>query len=158
MSKHERNGADSLQSPFHIHDQYIKDLTFENPSFLVKYDKEAPQQEVSVGIEVNVASLSDNHYETSLDLRVQSNVNNEQLFVLELKYVGLISVASDLEKDILEAVLFVHCPFLMFPYARAIVSSVIGAGGYPSLMIDPIDFASLYLAKKDQSRATAAVS
>jgi preprotein translocase subunit SecB len=124
---------------------------------LAKYDNES-QQEVSVGIEVNVISLGGSHYEVSLDLSVRSDVSKERLFVLEVKYVGLVSVADNLENDVLEAVLFVHCPFLMFPYARAIVSSIISSGGYPPLMIEPIDFASLYLAKREQGGIATAAS
>ncbi|MDR1365297.1 MAG: protein-export chaperone SecB [Holosporales bacterium] len=151
MDGRQQNGATAPQSPFHIHDQYVKDLTFENPNFLVKYEKDAPQQDVSVGIEVTVASLGNDNYETMLDLKVKSDVGGEQLFVLELRYAGVVATANNLENDVLEAVLFVHCPFLMFPYARFVVSTIISSGGYPPLMIDPIDFASLYLSKKEQN-------
>ncbi|MDR1332840.1 MAG: protein-export chaperone SecB [Holosporales bacterium] len=142
--------SNELRSPFYIHDQYVKDLTFENPNFLMKYSQEPSQPQVTVNVEASVASLDNGNYEVTLDIAVKSTVEDTQLFVLELKYAGLIAVAPEIQQDILETVLLVHCPFLMFPYAREIVSSVTSSGGYPPLMIEPIDFASLYISKKQQ--------
>ena len=141
------------QYPFYIHDQYVKDISFENPNYLIKYTEKDKQPEVSVNVETHVAKLNDDNYEVSMNINVKSSIEDKSIFVLELNYAALVSVAKDLKQETLEPVLLVHCPFLMFPFAREIVASVTRAGGYPPLMIEPIDFASLYLAKKKESES-----
>ncbi|MDR0942886.1 MAG: protein-export chaperone SecB [Holosporales bacterium] len=144
------NQTKTSQYPFYIHDQYIKDLSFENPNFLLKYNEpdSNKQPEVAVNVETRVAKLSEENYEVSMTVSAKSTLEKTSIFVLELTYAGLVSVAQDLKPDILETSLLVHCPFLMFPFVREIIANVTRNGGYPPLMIDPIDFASLYLEKK----------
>lgn len=141
------------QYPFYIHDQYVKDISFENPNYLVKYTEKDKQPEVSVNVETHVAKLNDDNYEVAMNITAKSLIEDKTVFVLELTYASLVSVAKDLKQDVLEPVLLVHCPFLMFPFAREIVASVTKAGGYPPLMIDPIDFANLYLEKKKETES-----
>ena len=143
------------QYPFYIHDQYIKDLSFENPNFLVKYSENKQQPQVAVNVETSVAKLSDNNYEVSLKIDVKSTIEDNSIFVLELIYASLISVSPELKDDMLESVLLVHCPFLMFPFAREIVSNITRAGGYPPLLLEPVDFASIYLARKKEAKEKA---
>lgn len=141
------------QYPFYIHDQYVKDISFENPNYLIKYTEKDKQPEVSVNVETHVAKLNDDNYEVAMTIAAKSLIEDKTVFVLELTYAALISVAKDLKQDVLEPVLLVHCPFLIFPFAREIVATVTRAGGYPPLMIDPIDFANLYLEKKKESES-----
>lgn len=152
MADNQEQTANS-QAPFYIHDQYVKDISFENPDYLIKYTEKDKQPEVSVNVETHVAKLTDENYEVSMNITAKSSLADKTVFVLELTYAALVSVAKELKQDILESVLLVHCPFLMFPFAREIVSTVTRAGGYPPLMIEPIDFASLYLAKKKEVAA-----
>ena len=147
----EQEQNQSNQYPFYIHDQYVKDISFENPNYLLKYSNPEKQPEVAVNVETHVAKIDDEHYEVAMNISAKSELDGKSIFVLELTYAGLVSVAKDLKQDVLEPVLLVHCPFLMFPFAREIVASVSRAGGFPPLMLDPIDFASLYLAKKKES-------
>lgn len=139
------------QYPFRIIDQYIKDLSFENPNYLIKYTDEGEKQpEVGVGLENNVAKIDDEHYEVTLKVTVNSNIGEKSVFVVELLYAALVAVAQNLEQDILEPILMVHCPFLMFPFIREIVSNTTSSGGFPPLRLEPIDFASLYMSKKKE--------
>ncbi|MDR3031178.1 MAG: protein-export chaperone SecB [Holosporales bacterium] len=142
------------QYPFYIHDQYIKDLSFENPNFLIKYSENQTQPQVSVNVETGVAKLANNNYEASMTITTKSKIGEEAIFVLELVYASLVSVSPDLQQEVLESILLVHCPFLMFPFAREIVANVTKSGGYPPLLIEPVDFASLYLEKKKETSAT----
>lgn len=138
------------QYPFYVHDQYVKDMSFENPNFLIKYSEEKKQPQVAVNVETSVAKLAETNYEVVLKITVNSTVEENSIFVLELSYASLVSVSPELKNEMLESVLLVHCPFLMFPFAREIVSNVTRAGGYPPLLLEPVDFASLYLAKKKE--------
>ncbi len=139
------------QYPFRINDQYVKDLSFENPNYLMKYSNDSDKQpEVGVGLENNVAKIDDEHYEVTLKVNAKSTIGDKSLFIVELSYAALITVAPNLEQDILEPILMVHCPFLMFPFIREIVASATSAGGFPPLRLEPIDFASLYMSKKKE--------
>ena len=150
MSKEQEQNQQS-QYPFFIHDQYVKDISFENPNYLTKYEAKDKQPEVAVNVETHVAKFDDEHYEVAMNINAKSELDGKSIFVLELTYAGLVSVAKDLKTEVIEPILLVHCPFLMFPFAREIVATVTRAGGYPPLMLDPIDFASLYLAKKKEA-------
>ena len=140
------------QYPFRIIDQYAKDISFENPNYLTKYsDDEKKLPEVGVGIENSVAKIDDEHFEVTLKINAKSNIDDRSVFVVELSYAALVAVAPNLEQDVLEPILLVHCPFLMFPFIREIVSTITSAGGFPPLRLDPIDFASLYMSKKKEA-------
>lgn len=143
----------NFQAPFFINDQYIKDLSFENPNFLVKYQENKEQPQVSVNVETNVSKVQEAHYEVSMKIEVKSFIGNKNIFVLELIYGGLVTVDTKLSNDVLEPILLVHCPFLMFPFVRGIIADMTRNGGYPPLLLEPIDFASLYVEKKKKESA-----
>ena len=140
------------QYPFRIIDQYAKDISFENPNYLAKYsDEEKKSPEVGVSIENSVAKIDDEHYEVTLKIDAKSNIEDRSVFVVELSYAALVAVAPNMEQDVLEPILLVHCPFLMFPYIREIIAHITSSGGFPPLQLEPIDFASLYMAKKKET-------
>jgi preprotein translocase subunit SecB len=143
-----------MQYPFYVHDQYVKDLSFENPNFLIKYNEKEKIPTITVNLETNVARVGDKNYEVILSISVKSTLEKVTVFIVDLKYAGLLSVQPDIAEDLKETILLVHCPFLLFPFARAIIADVTCAGGYQPLMIEPIDFAALYLEKKKQTANT----
>jgi preprotein translocase subunit SecB len=136
------------QYPFYIYDQYVKDISFENPNYLIKYSENTKKPEVKVNIETSTAKISDDNYEVQMHIVVRSTIDQDDIFVLEIVYAALVSVAPGLSQDLLEPILVVHCPFLMFPFMREIVADITRAGGYPPLLVEPIDFAGMYLDKK----------
>ncbi|MEA1937839.1 MAG: protein-export chaperone SecB [Pseudomonadota bacterium] len=126
-----------------MNSQYVKDLSFENPNApqsLLKKDK-APS--VHVNIEVNVSSIAQDMYETALTISAESKIEDTPIFVVELVYAGLVTLKSvpDTHR---QAVLFIEVPRLLFPFARAILASTTRDGGFPPLMINPIDFAEMF--------------
>ena len=137
------------QYPFYIHDQYIKDLSFENPNILLKYTDVKKQPEVSVNVGTHVTKVQDDTYETTLKAVINSKIDDKQMFLVDITYCALVSVNKQVQGSDLETILLVHVPFLMFPFLRYIISDVTRNGGYPPLLIEPIDFASLYLNKKN---------
>ena len=144
MPKTPENAANSDQENRQvvINAQYIKDLSFENPnapSSLVG-NKEAPKIDVSVDIQVQ--KLADKNFEVTLIISAGAVIGDKKLFLVELNYAGVFSI--DVPEAELEPVLMIYCPNLLFPYARRIVSDAVRDGGFPPLMLDPIDFAMLY--------------
>ncbi len=136
------------QFPFYIHDQYIKDLSFENPNFLIKYSDKNAKPDVSVNVESHVTKMNDETYEVVLKVKVNSTVEKQTIFLIDLSYGALVSVDKNQTADVLEPALLVHSPFLMFPFVRSIIADITRHGGYPPLLLDPIDFATLYIQKK----------
>lgn len=136
--------------PFQIETQYVKDLSFENPNFLSKSAEDKAQPEMGVNVETQVAKLEGGRYEVSMDISVKASLGGDAMFVLELTYAAVVAVAEGLDRAALENILLVHCPFLIFPFAREIVSNMTRCGGYPPLMIEPVDFAAVYMAKKKE--------
>lgn len=148
-------GTVEQKYPFRVLDQFIKDLSFENPNYLNKFSENAKQPQLAVNMETSVGKIDDSHYEVSVIVGVKSEAKDEQMFILELTFASLVAVAENLPQESLEPVLLVHCPFLMFPFIREIVARITASGGYPPLMLDPVDFASLYIEKKKEAEASA---
>ena len=120
--------------------QYVKDLSFENPSMGINVQR--PQIDFTVDLQAR--RLGENApYEVLIKLRVTAQQEEKTLFLLELAYGGLF-VLEKIPEEALQPMLLIECPRIMFPYVRRIVSDIISDGGLPPLMIEPIDFAALY--------------
>src|SRR5665213_1233080 len=132
---------------FLIKGQYIKDLSFENPHSphnLMALD-EKPQ--IDVGVSLATQSFADQHFELTLKFGVRAASNKNTLFLLELDYAGIIQLVG-IPEDRIEMILLVDCAHILFPFARRVVADVTRDGGFPPLLLEPIDFHSLYLQKK----------
>ena len=131
--------------------QYIKDLSFENPNSprLLGGLDTAPAIEVQIN--VNVQRMSESDYEVVLAIKAEAKVKEEVMFLVELQYAGLFRLTG-IPADNLEAVLLIECPRQIFPFARRIVADATRDGGFPPLMVDPIDFVGLYQQRKSQTQ------
>jgi preprotein translocase subunit SecB len=131
-----------------INGQYIKDLSFENPKSPESFTKSStPQIEVSLNLEA--AAMANDTYEVTLKISTTAKVEESVLFVAELAYAGLFTL-TNIPEDQKELILLIHCPSLLFPFARRIISDVTRDGGFQPLLLDPIDFAGLYQQRKAQ--------
>ncbi|RYE06553.1 MAG: protein-export chaperone SecB [Rickettsiaceae bacterium] len=134
-----------------INAQYIKDLSFENPNApesLVNINK----PEVSFFINVKITDLSElsqsleskeDSFEVEILIEAEATNEEKMMFKLELKYAGIFYIANILEEQ-KQVLLHVHCPSIIFPFARRIIADMTQSGGFQPLMIDPIDFGTLY--------------
>ncbi len=125
-----------------INAQYLKDLSFESPrsphSLLTQ--REAP--EVSLNVDVKARSLGPDVYEVMLDISANAKHGAETAFLVELTY-GAVTTIQNTPQDIVPFLLFVETPRIMFPFARAILAEATRDGGFPPLLINPIDFMEL---------------
>lgn len=142
----------SEQNPsFGIVSQAVTDLSFEN---FVKYDfrpEEGVEPKMDIKINVNTEKTGEeNLYNVLLSLSVGANAGSQAIFLLELTYTGVF-VIENFADDILEQVLNIECPRLLFPFARAVVASTVAAGNMPMPLLPPIDFADLYMKGKDNT-------
>jgi preprotein translocase subunit SecB len=127
-----------------INAQYVKDFSFESPSApgsLVSLDKTPPK--IDLSLDIKISKLAINQYEVELLIESEAKMNETILFIVDLKYAGIFTFI-DLEEDQHHFLLAAHCPSMLFPFARRMISNVTQDGGFQPLMIDPIDFAALY--------------
>ena len=129
--------------PIQINAQYVKDLSFESPRAPKSLQPTKEQPKVDVHVDVKANKLSDGVFEVTLATTVNGSNNDGQLFLVELTYAGVFSLKG-ISEEHLQAVLLIECPRLLFPYARSILSDVTRDGGFPPLLIQPVDFAHLY--------------
>jgi len=125
-----------------INAQYIKDLSFENPRAPQSLMQQAGPPSVDINVDVNVQSVGPENYEVVLSIKAGAKAQDETLFLVELAYAGVVTVRN-VPQQMLGAVVLVEVPRLLFPFARNIIAETTRDGGFPPLMINPIDFSEL---------------
>lgn len=141
-----------------VNAQYIKDCSFENPKAPFSLSmKQEPT--LSLDLEININNLEANIYEVVLKIQSKAVIEDEIKFVVSLDYAGVFTIAEEeLDSTQKELLLLVECPKVLFPYARRIISDITRDGGYPPLMISPIDFLRLYMQRKESGEVTGSVN
>ena len=139
------NGIDAMPQ-VRIAAQYVKDLSFENPHAPRSLQQQGTQPRIDVNINVNARKANDELFEVELKISVNAKQDEMVLFAVELLYAGLFAL-KNVPDEALEPFLIVEAPRLIFPFARRIVADATRDGGFAPLMLDPIDFASMYLAR-----------
>jgi preprotein translocase subunit SecB len=137
--------------------QYIKDLSFENPRAPTSLEPGKSRPEIQIRVDARAQDLGAERYEVTFQLHVEAKTGDEPVFMVELTYGGLFSL-SNVPQESLQPVLLIECPRLLFPFARRIVADVSRDGGFPPLMIDPIDFVTLYRRRQEQQAQTGAAA
>jgi len=151
------NGAGDLTGPgIRVLAQFTRDLSFENPHApeSLRAAGEAPQ--IDIGVELNARGRGDGLFEVDLKLTVDAKRAGDPAFNIELVYGGLFQVQGITETD-LEPVLMIEAPRFLFPFARRIIADLTTDGGFPPFMMEPIDFAGIYQARRDQAAASGIV-
>ncbi len=132
--------------------QYIKDLSFENPGARVN---EQPNVDLGIDVQAIPQNAEEGVYEVVLKLNARAGTKDTALFLVELQYAGLFQVQGASPSDT-EAMLLIECPRLIFPFARRIVADLTQEGGFPALRIDPVDFTALYRQQRARAQQDAA--
>ena len=127
--------------------QYVKDLSFENPNAPMSLQA-GGQPKIEVNVSVNAKRASDGVYEAELKITAKATgEDGSNAFLVELLYAGLFGL-TNVPEEALEPFLIIEAPRILFPFARRIIADATRDGGFPPLMLDPIDFASLYMAQQ----------
>ena len=152
------NGASQDLAPqMNVLAQYTKDLSFENPNAPRSLTSQQGAPEISIQVNVNLRQLAASDYEVELLLEGSAVEGANTLFRFDLNYGGVFRVQNVPEQD-LQPILMIECPRLLFPFAREIVANAIRGGGFPPLLIDPIDFVSLYRQRLAENENQTSVS
>ncbi len=121
--------------------QYIKDFSFENP---IGPNLSSKDKNPSVNLDINTTylDLKNNNHEINLKIKSSASIDKDVLFVIELQYAGLIKTIIKNEED--KKKLIISGSYLLFPYARSIISNITMEGGYKPLVIQPIEFENMF--------------
>jgi preprotein translocase subunit SecB len=134
--------------------QYIKDLSFENPGAPRSLQARETAPAININVNVNANPLSDTDFDVVLSLNAEAKDGDKIVFHTELVYGGVFRVAGFPQEHMLP-VLFIECPRMLFPFARQIIADVTRNGGFPPLMIDPIDFTQMFSQRVAEEQARA---
>jgi preprotein translocase subunit SecB len=134
--------------------QYIKDLSFESPNLhkLLEGGGEAPNLRVEVN--VNAQKVSNAAFESVINFKAEATNPVGTIYDLELAYAGMFQV-ENLPEQALEPFLLIDCPTLLFPFVRRLVADLTREGGFPPLLLDPINFANLFAKRQQELRGQA---
>jgi len=137
------NGAD-LAPQVGILAQYVKDLSFENPNAPQSLQMQG-QPKIEINVNVNARSGGQDMYEVELKIDASARSPDDKLaFQVELLYAGLFRLAGA-PQEAIEPFLIVEAPRILFPFARRVIADAVRDGGFPPLMLEPIDFGGLYM-------------
>ncbi|WP_295814219.1 protein-export chaperone SecB [uncultured Nitratireductor sp.] len=143
------NGA---QPALNVLTQYVKDLSFESPGAPQSLRGRSESPAININVNVNANPLGETDYDVVLTLNAKAEAEGKVLFNVELVYGGVFRVAGFPQEHMLP-VLFIECPRLLFPFARQVIADATRAGGFPPLMIDPIDFARMFQQRVAEEQA-----
>jgi len=123
--------------------QYVKDFSFENPNAPRSMAPSGQQPTINVQVNVDAAPMSGTDFEVTLRLEGKAEAQDMLLFGFELVFAGAFRI-QNVPPDSLQPVVMIECPRLLFPFAREIIATAVRNGGFAPLLLDPIDFVTLY--------------
>lgn len=143
-----------VSSQLIINTQYVKDQSFENPNAPEIFTAMAggtPNLEIS--IDVTPKHLQDRTFEVVLSLRADARVDGSVAFLSEIDFAAVVTLGESLDEAQTEQMLMIHTPQYIFPFARAVMASATREGGFPPLVVNPVDFAELYKNRKPKEES-----
>jgi preprotein translocase subunit SecB len=146
------NGEDSLPQ-VGIISQYVKDLSFENPNSPAVYQWQG-QPRIDVQFNIGSQVVADDIYEVALKVDITAAGDQGTAFKVDLLYAGLFGLRNIPEEQ-LQPFLLAEAPRILFPFARRVIADTVQDGGFPPLLLDPIDFAQLYMQRAAVEQAEA---
>lgn len=154
--------------PLVVNIQYVKDLSFEVPGAPQVFSQLRAQPQVNINLDVQARRVQEgqNAFEVAIVIRAEAHDASPAVagqapptpatvFVAELTYAGVFTL-NGLPENAIEPVLLVECPRILFPFARNILSDVTRDGGFPPVLLQPIDFVALWQARRAQGQAASA--
>ena len=154
------NGANPEAAPppqLNVLAQYIKDLSFENPNAPQSLAPQGQPPQINIQINVGANALADTEFEVTLTIEGKAETGGKVMFSFDLAYAGVFRIVN-VPKENLHPLVMIECPRLLFPFAREIVATSVRDGGFPPLLLDPVDFVGLYRQNMERQAAAQAAS
>lgn len=127
--------------------QYIKQLTLNVPGAPQVFLEPKDKPDIAISIDIDAKKLAAENYEIVLKIAAKATASKAELFDCSLTYAGIFQLQK-IESNMLEQVLLIYCPNLLFPFLRRIIAGATADAGFAPLMLDPFDFAALYHRRK----------
>ncbi|MEJ6784164.1 MULTISPECIES: protein-export chaperone SecB [Phyllobacteriaceae] len=150
------NGNGNSQPTLNVLAQYVKDFSFESPGAPNSLRGRDKAPGININVNVNANPMTDKQFDVNLTLNAKAAFDNDVLFNVELVYGGVFRIDGFPQEHMLP-LLFIECPRLLFPFARQIIADATRNGGFPPLMLDPIDFAQMFQQKIAEEKAASKV-
>jgi preprotein translocase subunit SecB len=138
-----------VQPQLNVVAQYIKDFSFENPNAPRSLSSGGQQPQIAIQIKVDASPMSDSDVEVALKLEGKAETGGSLMFAFDLTYAGVFRIRN-VPQESMNALVLIECPRLLFPFAREIVATTVRNGGFPPLLLDPVDFVGLYRQRMSQ--------
>ena len=145
MSNEQQNN----QQQFAIQKIYLKDASFESPNAPGMFQQAQWQPEVNVQLNTEGKTISEGVHEVTLSVTVTAKQGGNTAFLVEVKQSGLFQM-SGFAKDQLSGMLGAYCPEVLFPFAREAIADLVAKGGFPQLLLSPVNFNALYMQHQQQ--------
>lgn len=146
------NGSDTAPAVGLI-SQYIKDLSFENPNAPAIFQSQAAPA-IDVQFNIGTGQVGEEVHEVVLKIDVRAEIDGQVAFIVDLSYAGLFGVRN-VPAEHLQPFMLGEAPRLLFPFARRVLADAVRDGGFPPLLLEPIDFGALYLQQAEAQDAQA---
>lgn len=130
---------------------FVRDLSFENVGAIQGTPTEG-QPEITVSVNLEATGIGENRYQSLMKISATAKAKDTVRFVVELEYAGIFAL-ENVPQEHTHPFIFIECPRQLFPFARRVIADATRDGGFPPLMIDNVDFATLYRQKLAQLRA-----
>jgi len=144
--------APGSQPAMRILAQYVKDLSFENPNAPNSLGPQTKQPDINIAVNVNARNLGPADFEVELHIDAKATSEGKVIFASEVLYGGVFRM-ENFPENVLHAAVLIECPRMLFPFARQILADATRNGGFPPLLLDPIDFAGMYQKRMQQQPA-----
>lgn len=157
----EGTAAPETRAPqFRVLAQYVRDSSFENPGAPMSLRGRQNPPQIELGVDLAARRIDTDTEEVSLRIRATAKREGETVFIAELLYAGLFGFVNipDAERG---PIVMIECPRILFPFARQVLADMTRDGGFPPVMLEPIDFAALYrqrLLQQQQAQQTEAAA
>jgi preprotein translocase subunit SecB len=135
-----------------VNAQYVKDLSFENPRAPQSLIQQKGPPDVSLDVDVKARNLAPELYEVLLTISAEAKTDGETVFIVQLTY-GAVVTTKNASQEMLPSMILIETPRLIFPFARNVVAEATRDGGFPPLLINPIDFVELL--RREQAKQAA---
>lgn len=143
------NGEDT-QAAIGLISQYVKDLSFENPTAPAVYQWTS-QPQIDIQFNIGTQQVADDVHESMLKIEVNAVHTEGTAFIVDLTYAGLFAIRN-VPEDQVQAFMLAEAPRILFPFARRVIADCVRDGGFAPLLLEPIDFASMYMQQQAQQQ------
>lgn len=138
--------------------QYIRDLSFENPNVdkMMGGPGDNPHIQLEVNVDAKAVNAKEGVFESAINFRAHATSQQiGTIYEMEVVYAGLFRLQG-IPEQALEPFLLINCPSILFPFLRRLLADITREGGFPPLLLDPIDFGGLYVRRQQEQAAAAA--